>query len=31
MNIVIFLLIGALAGWIAGRIMEGGASGSSAT
>jgi len=24
MNIVIFLLIGALAGWIAGRIMEGG-------
>ena len=24
MNIVIFLLIGATAGWIAGRIMEGG-------
>jgi uncharacterized membrane protein YeaQ/YmgE (transglycosylase-associated protein family) len=27
MEIVIFLLIGATAGWIAGRIMEGGAFG----
>lgn len=27
MNIVIFLLIGAAAGWVAGRIMEGGSFG----
>ena len=27
MNIIIFLLIGAAAGWVAGRIMEGGSFG----
>ena len=27
MNLVIFLLIGAAAGWVAGRIMEGGSFG----